>query len=66
MHSKILQDFFINAQRAEFVYKCKNTRETPMKTKAVIWFNKMCKANRLTPRYIHITENVTESWRILL
>ena len=47
---------FINAQPAISVYKYNSTKQK-LKTNAVIWFNKMCKANHLTPRYIYHSES---------
>ena len=48
---------FIIAQQAKPVYSYRSIKENLLKTNASIWFNKMCIANHLTPRYIHITVN---------
>jgi hypothetical protein len=45
----------INAQQAKPIYHYQNFKEKIHKTKASIWFNKICKTEHLTPNYIHIT-----------
>jgi hypothetical protein len=47
----------IIAQQAKPFYHYQNIKETLHKTNASIWFNKICKAEHLTPKYIHITVN---------
>jgi hypothetical protein len=44
----------ISAQQARPVYKYKSTKEKLFKTSATIWFNKMCRVDYLTVRYIHV------------
>jgi hypothetical protein len=34
-----------------------NIKEKLLKTKASIWFNKICKIEQLSPKHIHITVN---------
>jgi hypothetical protein len=48
---------FINAQQAKSAYNYRNTKEKLHKTLASIWFNKICKMEQLTPKYIHVTVN---------
>jgi len=35
-----------------FTYACTNTKEKPLKTKAAVWFNKMCQLKQIAPNYI--------------
>jgi len=51
---------FINAQQAKLVrlYK-KNRKEKLLRNSAVIWLNKMCRLNHLTPTYSLIINNET-------
>jgi hypothetical protein len=48
---------FANAKQAETLYNYKNRKEKLCKTKAGMWFNKICKIERLTPKYIHTSED---------
>jgi hypothetical protein len=47
----------IKAQQAKATYTYKNTKERLLKTNTAIWFDKMCRSNQLTPKYINITIN---------
>jgi len=47
----------VNAQQARICNIYKNTRLKLLKTKAVLWFNKMCKSKNLKPKYIHFKTN---------
>ena len=47
----------INAQQAKLHNTFKNTKLKLLKTNAAIWFNKMCKAKQLTPKYFDIKIN---------
>jgi hypothetical protein len=46
---------FIDAQQAKTIHKFQRIKEKIHKTKAAIWFNKLCKTEHLTPRCINIT-----------
>jgi hypothetical protein len=48
---------FIDAQQAKTIHKFQRIKEKIHKTNAAIWFNKLCKTEHLTPRYINITVN---------
>jgi hypothetical protein len=48
---------FINAQQAKSVYHYRNIKEKLLKTNASISFNKICKTEKLSPKYMHITVN---------
>jgi hypothetical protein len=47
----------INAQEAKPIDHYQNIKQKLHRTNASIWFNKICKTERLTPNYIHITVN---------
>jgi hypothetical protein len=47
----------VNAQQAKEIYQYSNTREKLYKTKAAIWYNKVCREKQLTPNYISIKIN---------
>jgi hypothetical protein len=44
----------INAQYAKTINNFRNTKEKLLRANAAIWFNKPCRANHLTPKYIHL------------
>jgi DNA/RNA endonuclease YhcR with UshA esterase domain len=46
-----------NAQQARHIRQYRHIKEKLHKTKASIWFKKICKTEHLTPNYIHITVN---------
>jgi hypothetical protein len=48
---------FCNAQQAKSAYSYRKIKEKLHKTNASIWFNKICKMEQLSPKYIHITVN---------
>jgi hypothetical protein len=48
---------FVNAQQAKLINCYKNIKEKLHKTNASIWFKKICKIEKLTPKYIHIIVN---------
>jgi hypothetical protein len=48
---------FSNAQQAKSAYNYHKIKEKLHKTIASIWFNKICKLEKLSPKYIHITVN---------
>ena len=43
---------FVNAQQAKLYNIYKNTKLKLLKTKAAIWFNKICRDTHLQPNYI--------------
>jgi len=47
----------ISAQQAKVTHTYKNTKENLHRTKAAIWFNKLCRSYHLTPDYIEVTIN---------
>ena len=51
----------IEAQRASVWYRYKSITLKLLKTKATIWFNKMCKIKHLKPNYISIKVNGKKS-----
>jgi hypothetical protein len=54
---------FINAQQTQCVYKYKSTKEKLLEMNNAIWFNKMCKANHLTPIYVCVCVHThTSQW----
>jgi hypothetical protein len=48
---------FIDAQQDKTIHKFQRIKEKIHKTNAAIWFNKLCKMEQLTPRYINIRVN---------
>jgi len=56
MHGATIR-FIFNAQQAKLNNNYKNTRLKLLKTKATIWFNRMCKPKQLKPKYINIRIN---------
>jgi hypothetical protein len=48
---------FVNAQQAKVIQNYRRIKEKLHRTNASIWFNKTCRAEHLTPKYIHITVN---------
>jgi len=48
---------FINAQQAKIYNIYRNTKLMLLKTKAAIWYNKMCRTMNLQPNYIAIRIN---------
>jgi hypothetical protein len=48
-----------DAQEANIINNFKNVKEKLLKTKAAIWFNKTCRRNQLTSKYIQIKRKVT-------
>jgi hypothetical protein len=44
----------INAQKAKIINNFRNTKEKLLRANAAIWYNKICKANQLTPKYVQI------------
>jgi hypothetical protein len=48
---------FIKARQAKEIYQYKNTKEKLHNTNAAIWYNKICKVQNLTPKYISIKVN---------
>jgi inorganic pyrophosphatase/exopolyphosphatase len=45
---------FANVKQAKYTHEYKNVKEKLHKMNADIWFNKMCKAYNVTPKYINI------------
>jgi hypothetical protein len=52
---------FANAKHAKETYQCRNTKEKLYKTNAAIGYNKICREKHLTPNYISIKINGTNS-----
>jgi hypothetical protein len=52
---------FINAQQAKPVYHYRNIKEKLHKTKASIWFNKICKINTKIKKCIRWLKN----WKLM-
>jgi hypothetical protein len=48
---------FSDAQQAKTIYKFQRLKEKIHKTNAAIWFNKLCRTEQLSQRYIDITVN---------
>jgi hypothetical protein len=48
---------FISAQQAKTVYQHQNIRKKLLKTNASMWFNKVCHAENLQPKYIDFKTN---------
>ena len=48
---------FIDAQQTKLAYQYTNTKRKLYKTNAAIWYNKMCRQKRLTPKYVNIRIN---------
>jgi len=46
-----------NTQQAKTTGSYKHAKEKSLKRNAAIWFNKMCKVNHLTSKYINIKIN---------
>jgi hypothetical protein len=46
---------FVNAQQARLIYKYRIINEKLQKPIASIWYSKICIAEQLQPKYIHIT-----------
>jgi len=44
----------VNAKQAKETYQYRNTKRKLYKTKAAIWYNKICGEKRLTPKYISV------------
>jgi ribosomal protein L37AE/L43A len=55
MHGTTMK--IIDTQQAKLCNSCKNTKLKLLKTKAAIWFNKMCKIKHLKPNCINIKIN---------
>jgi hypothetical protein len=49
---------FANAKQAKCTRRHKNIKEKLHKTKADIWFSKMCEVYNVTPKYIKIKVNL--------
>jgi hypothetical protein len=49
---------FISAQQARIVYKHQNIKRKLLKTNASVWFNKICTAEHLQPKYTNIRYNL--------
>lgn len=47
----------INDQHAKTIYAYQNRKEELHRANAAIWFSKMCRLKRPTPKYIQITLN---------
>jgi hypothetical protein len=47
----------VDAKQAKLIYKYRNIKSKLLKSKASIWFNKVCKAEQLQPKYIDIKIN---------
>jgi len=60
MHGATIR--IMNAQQTK-LNNYKNTRIKLLKTKAAIWFNKMCKVKQLKPNYINIKINGQQTAR---
>jgi hypothetical protein len=43
----------VNAQQAKVLKNYKNSKVKLHKTNSAIWFNKNCRQEQLSPRYIH-------------
>ena len=56
MHGKI-NIKYIEAKQAKAIYQFKNTKRKLYRTNVAIWYNKICRQNRLTPDYINIRIN---------
>jgi hypothetical protein len=56
MHGEYNIKFSV-AQQAKLVYNFQQLKEKIHKTNASIWFNKVCRAEQLVPKYIRITVN---------
>jgi hypothetical protein len=56
LHGKKNGKFF-NAEQAKYVNHFKNIKEGLYKTKASIWYKKICRQQQLTPNYISIKVN---------
>ena len=48
---------YIEAKQAKAIYQFKNSKRKLYRTNAAIWYNKICRQNRLTPDYINIRIN---------
>ena len=48
---------FVAAKQAKDTHLYKNTKEKLYKTRAAIWYNKLCRDKQLTPNYITIKVN---------
>jgi len=55
MHSSTMK--LSNAQQAKIINNYQNTRLKLLKTKAAIWFKRMCKIKQVKPNYIHFRTN---------
>ena len=55
MHGKI-NIKYIEAKQAKAIYRFKNTKRKLYISNAAIWYNKICRQNRLTPDYINIRQ----------
>ena len=49
---------YIDAQQASQTYKHRNIKVKLQKTNAAIWFNKICRAEKLQPTYINIKVSI--------
>jgi hypothetical protein len=47
----------VSAQQAKVVKNYRNIKEKLHKTNSAIWFNKVCKLEQLSPKYIQIKIN---------
>jgi len=56
MHSQP-HNKFISAKQAKTAHKFKNMKRRLHKTMAAIWYNKNCRDQQLTPKYISIKIN---------
>jgi hypothetical protein len=48
---------FVNAQQARLIYKYRNIEGKLQKTIASVWYNEICRAEQLQPKYINIRVN---------
>jgi hypothetical protein len=58
MHDEI-RIKFINAKQAKCIRNYRNIKKKLLRSNASIWFNKVCKAEHLQPKYIDIKTNGT-------
>ena len=50
----------VEAKQAKACYVYKNTTPNLLKTKAALWFNKMCQIKQMKPNYIQFKSNGTK------
>ena len=48
---------YIDAKQAKAICQFNNSKRKLYRTNAAIWYNKICRQNRLTPDYINIRIN---------